>query len=61
MAVPIVEEFIELAEIDTVSRQERAMVDALKGKQLYSVWSEDGKLQWNDPELEIDFTDKAGS
>ena len=32
MAVPIVEEFIELAEIDTVSRQERAMVDALKGK-----------------------------
>lgn len=31
MAVPIVEEFIELAEIDTVSRQERAMVDALKG------------------------------
>ena len=36
-------------------------LDALKGKQLYSVWSEDGKLQWNDPELKIDFTDKADS
>lgn len=36
-------------------------LDALKGKQLYSVWSEDGKLQWNDPEMKIDFTDKAGS
>ena len=30
-------------------------LDALKGKQLYSVWSEDGKLQWNDPELILDF------
>ena len=36
-------------------------LDALKGKQLYSVWSEDGELKWNDPELRIDLTDKAGS
>ena len=34
-------------------------LDGLKEKQLYSIWSEGGELKWNDPELKIDFMEKA--
>ena len=30
-------------------------LDALSGKGLHTIWSEDGELKWNDPALKLDF------